>query len=221
MPVYVLIFFVGLIFALLCLPFLLILVIGIVFNLRTLKWIGGIGASVIGGLVILSIVAYFGIGVFYYAMIVAGPNTRTEPDLGDLAGTYRPTSESIKFVKRSGYASIPNISIVLRDNGTFEMQNIPDMWIDDFGYSKGNFISGSGEWKLDSRAIGSVSHWGITIDFKYKEDSKPAEKGEGFYLMLDLMNQEPPYIIHMTIGDPDSGEALDFEKITENYPQEP
>ncbi len=201
----------GVFFALLCVPCLLILVIGILVHSKPLKWIGGmtlfINASFVGAAVV---------GCFYLAgmeslMLLTGPYTRSRPNPEDLAGTYRPTSRSIRFIKRKRYDPVPPIRIILHDDGKFEMKNIPDMWMN-FGRATGDFDSGSGTWELDSRHYPLVTLWGLTLDFDDTENFTSRDLKTGLvFSMLKLKGQRPPYIIHMVIGDPDGLEALEFE----------
>jgi len=201
-------------FALLSVPCLLALVLGVAFRVETLKWIGGVGllicALFIGGAVA---------GVCQMAAVdsvtaVAGPDMRTRPRQEDMTGTYRLTPSSARFVKRKGYANLPDICIILSADGTFEMQNMPDMWHNAFGRPNRKFDSGCGTWKLDSHDAGLATHPGITLDFDDVRGFSSSVYKNGFvsFGALQLKNQKKPYRLQATIGDPDSGETLEFEK---------
>lgn len=199
------------VFVLLAVVFLAVLVLGMLMRSRVLKWIGGIAFCGSAGLVGLCVMACLWIGICDYITLVAGPNTRTAPEPKDLAGVYYPTKRSVRFIKRAKYSSIPEISIMLHENGSFEMKNIPDMWLNKFGKAKGNFDSAAGTWELDCREYGRIKHWGIVLDFTDVTAITSRTTDHGFYYsMLSLKNQKPPYIIHMIIGDPDNEDALEF-----------
>jgi len=130
-----------------------------------------------------------------------GPNTRTEPNTSDLAGIYQPTKKTFEFIRKKGYPVRSDISIKLDDNGRFNAKNIPDMYHNDFGIGKGKFESFSGGWELESDELSLVTNWGLRL-----------HRNAGSF-GVSLKNQKSPYIIDFTIGDPDSGEHLFFEKV--------
>ena len=89
---------------------------------------------------------------------------------------------------------------------------MPDMW-KNFGQVSRRFDSGSGTWTLDNRDTGLATHWGIALDFDDVQGfSSPVHRNGFVYHMLDLKSQRPPYRIHVTIGDADGGDALEFKQ---------
>ena len=98
--------------------------------------------------------------------------------------------------------------IELRDDGTFTATNVPP-WGGDPPDEKffSTLVSGSGTWQFD--VIGSISngdlppkkHWGI--EFK-SQTSKIMPAG--------LTGSAPPFGLMFTLGDPDSGRVMIFER---------
>jgi len=204
----------GIFFALLCIPCLLVLALGTALRSKVLKQIGSIALFVSAGFVGVSVLGFCYIVAMESLTQLIGPPTRTAPHVQGLVGTYRLTSRSVRFVERKGYADLPDMCIILRADGTFEMKNMPDMWMN-FGRAKRCFDSGSGTWELDSRDAGLATLWGITLDFDDIQGFTSQVHKNGFvYSMLELKNQCPPYLIHVTIGDADGSEALEFERVS-------
>jgi len=98
--------------------------------------------------------------------------------------------------------------IDLRADGSFTATNVPPWELDSPGM---NFfsalVSGSGKWRIDS--VGSIddgsrplkTHWGVYLD---SDTAKMMPAG--------LTGQKPPYGLIFTLGDPDSGDAMIFQK---------
>jgi len=127
--------------------------------------------------------------------------TRTKPDPSDLVGIWVPTDATIKDMKEKGDYTISIHQLILRADGTFQMINMPDWWKDGFGKSKKGFESSRGKWQLyEDRNPWTV--WAIKLEFPN-------------FLALNQIHvrrQKPPYWLHVTIGDPDSGHFMLFEK---------
>lgn len=67
-------------------------------------------------------------------------------------------------------------------------------------------ITGQGSWHL-----GKNDSFSIVIASIVNEEPNSPCKGEfGYELML--YGKKPPYKLHITMGDPDSGDAVQFEK---------
>ena len=127
--------------------------------------------------------------------------TRTKPNPSDLVGTWVPTDATIKDMKEQGAYTISIHQLILRADGTFEMINIPDWWKDGFGQSKKGFESGLGKWQLyEDRDPWTV--WAVELEFP------------NFVVpnQIHVRRQKPPYLLHVTVGDPDSGHVMLFEK---------
>jgi len=96
----------------------------------------------------------------------------------------------------------------LSSDGSFESGDLPDC-------SKEMACSGklqdiSGTWSLAQHQ----DWWAVRL-LTSRIDGASADFGVGAILRLD----EPPYLIHFTIGDPDSGQTLAFELDRSNVPR--
>jgi hypothetical protein len=129
--------------------------------------------------------------------------TRTKPNLSDLVGTWVPTDATIKDMKEQGGYTISVHHLILRADGTFEMTNMPDWWKDGFGKSKKGLESGLGNWQLHEDPQGPWSAWAVELQFP--DNSVVLNQ-------IHVRRQKPPYLLHVTIGDPDSGHVMLFEK---------
>jgi hypothetical protein len=75
------------------------------------------------------------------------------------------------------------------------------------------YVSGSGSWELsrnDSYAVVNVRI--DRNDFQSGHACGPTYEGQ-----LMLYGKMPPYKLHITRGDPDSGDALQFEKTNGDF----
>lgn len=133
--------------------------------------------------------------------------TTEKPQTADVAGRYALENQT---VTRDGIAALQGQPCVieLRTDGRFTATNVPP-W--ELGSPGTNFfstlLSGSGTWRIDS--VGSVddggrplkTHWGVYLD---SDTTKIMPAG--------LTGQTPPYGLIFTLGDPDSGDALTFQR---------
>src|SRR5262249_50031885 len=69
--------------------------------------------------------------------------TRHEPARSDIVGVWTPTEKTLRDIRKRGHYESVAHKIVLSDDGTFAMVNMPDWWTDGFGESHGKFDSGN------------------------------------------------------------------------------
>jgi hypothetical protein len=96
----------------------------------------------------------------------------------------------------------------LSRDGTIVFTNVPDWWNTAFGESGGQFDSASGTWKL---ALKQNQWWALRVTFP--PESPLASNGKRavtFTTTVSLIGEKPPYTLHLTIGDPDEGNAMQF-----------
>ena len=132
--------------------------------------------------------------------------TRTEPKAEDLVGVYVPDKATARFIAEH-YPAI-GTSIVLSADGTIVLQNIPDCWKTLFGTFEGGFDSGTGRWKIQKHQ----EWWVLGVDIWTDGFSSREHAHIGLTTEIFLVGEKPPYIIHLTIGDPDAGQALQFTR---------
>ncbi len=133
--------------------------------------------------------------------------TTEKPSVEVLIGSYKLTRQTVIKVEMPDLLK-NECSVELRSDGSFSATNLPP-WVD--GFPSTNFfstlLSGSGKWRVDS--VGSIdhggpplkTHWGIYFD-GVSNKLEPA----------GLTGSNSPYGLVFTIGDPDSGQAMFFEK---------
>jgi hypothetical protein len=129
-----------------------------------------------------------------------------KPKTTDLVGTYLLSKSSERFLLRSkAYKTVPTSEINLAADYGITIRNLPDCATNGFGKSFGAFLSGQGRWELEK----AVPGWGLTLH---------VEKGEslrgGVYAgpWVGIRGRSAPYRLQVTIGDPDSGEAIVYER---------
>jgi hypothetical protein len=126
----------------------------------------------------------------------------SKPRRADVIGTYKLTYQS---VTSEGLAALngKKCRVAVRRDGTFEATNVPS-WtsnIDDSHYFE-NLSSGSGTWRIGTTgAVDGDSTWGIYFDSN-KVGLAPGT----------LTGAAGKYGLLYTLGDPDYGTVLIFEK---------
>lgn len=127
----------------------------------------------------------------------ASDYTTTKPAVSELVGTYLPTQETVAFLKTKGNYPA-DMSINLAANRMCRLHNLPHGWAAITGKRTNTAESGSGFWSLHKEP--EDGFWEVTLGDAHEGTS------------LSLFREKPPYTLHIILGDPDSGEALDFEQ---------
>jgi hypothetical protein len=130
----------------------------------------------------------------------------SEPKPDDLVGSYVLSSNSEAFLrKRKEYVSIPSSVIELGTNYSVSIKNLPDCATNGFGRSHGKFLTGKGTWEIEKDSIG------YGISFVIHEGGS---LGRGIYAgpWIAIRRRSAPYILEVTIGDPDSRETIRYER---------
>jgi hypothetical protein len=128
------------------------------------------------------------------------------PEQADLVGVYDLTSNSRDFLRNDkGYTSIPNPAFELRADGGVVVVDLPDCAIDGFGRAGGKLLSGRGKWKVEKAFVGYGLTWEILPG-----NALPA----GIYGGIAIRGRRPPYELELTVGDPDSGERIRYQRVS-------
>lgn len=122
--------------------------------------------------------------------------TRHQPSKTDLIGRWVPTPASLKDMRERGGYTISRHELDLHADGTFSVTNMPDWWSSFGGESHRILQSGSGVWTIQQEDDG-VAVWVIQLDF-----------ADHHRISLNLRHQKPRYLIHVMLGDPDTGRAM-------------
>ena len=119
----------------------------------------------------------------------------------DIVGTWTLDAESLERMKEEGGYRISTHTLTFRDDGTFELANMPD-WFGFAGTPTGGFWSGSGTWGMEEYS----GKWRISVSYATAQ----YEGGSG--TVLHVGGREPPYYIWTYAGDPDAGRVMVFER---------
>jgi hypothetical protein len=129
-----------------------------------------------------------------------------KPTTSDLVGTYLLSKPSEAFLfKRKGYKVIPVSEIRLGADYSISIVNLPDCATNGFGKSFGAFLSGEGRFEVEKALPG----WGLTLRIE-KSDSLRGGVYAGPW--VGIRGRSAPYRLEVTIGDPDSGETILYER---------
>lgn len=160
------------------------------------------------------------IGLLSLATIMCGPSlntiyfTETEPDRKELVGKYYPTAETINLIREDGTYEISEkeeMVISIMTDGTFEMTNMPDWWLTNFGIPTGGFDSGKGQWHI----VQQQSWWNVALKFESRENFSSKPGSGSLSTSIPIVGNEAPYSLWLYIGDPDSGTVMVFEQISD------
>jgi len=125
----------------------------------------------------------------------------------DVAGTYVIDADSQKRTIRIGLSNIPfpvshSARIVLSADHNAEFISVPE----DYRGERACSVTGRGSWRLGK----NDSFTEVRASIVNEELTSPCTGKFDYELML--YGKKPPYKLHITIGDPDSGDAVQFEK---------
>lgn len=127
--------------------------------------------------------------------------TRSRPRQADLVGTWTPTAKTRRDMKGRGRYSKTDAKLILAADGTCSVVDMPDWWRGGFGESHRLYESGQGKWRIEEeKDVGTIYVLGLELP-------------EG-HQSVHLSRQKPPYQLHLTLGDPDSGNYMLFERET-------
>jgi len=130
-----------------------------------------------------------------------------QPAEKDVAGTYVIDGDSQKRnikvpMSKAPFPIDPSAQIILSGNHIAEFVHVPEEYHGEAVCS----VTGRGSWRLGKNGSFSVVRASI-----FNEELNSSCKGDFAYELL-LYGGKPPYKLHITIGDPDSGDAVQFEK---------
>src|ERR1051326_7678611 len=150
------------------------------------------------------------------AMICVLPNLNTEhfvvaePKIEDLNGKYVPTEETLKDIVNEGRYEIEENHVFIRllPNGNFDMQNLPDWWLTDYGQAQGCLITGQGKWNV----VKQQDRWQLRFDFLSESHLCLKKYSSGLTISIPIVGNSKPYSLWFYVGHPDSGHIMVFQK---------
>jgi len=133
-----------------------------------------------------------------------------EPVEKDVAGTYVIDADSLKRTIKlpMSKSTLPldrSARVVLSSDHKAEFIHVPEDSLSE-GREAGCSVTGRGSWRLSKNDSFSV----VLARIVNEEPGSPC-KGDFAYELM-LYGKRSPYKLHITIGDPDSGDAVQFEK---------
>jgi len=123
----------------------------------------------------------------------------TKPAMEDMVGTWVPNAATLHDMEENGHYKITTHELVLKANGTYEANNMPNWWKTAVGESSGTYDSETGTWKLQKKD----GDWVVYLISAVK-----------YGMPLDILSDQPPYRLRIWLGDPDGGHRMIFEKKT-------
>ena len=110
----------------------------------------------------------------------------------DVVGTWHLSQASVDYLQRKGY-TIAAHELVFKDDGTFHMDSVPNVW----GYldqsPKGRYITGSGTWRIQR-----IQTWEIVAHFQTINGQVSDTK-----VFFHFYGLWPPYRLRVWLGSLD------------------
>jgi hypothetical protein len=137
---------------------------------------------------------------------------RRQPQERDLVGTYRIDSDTLARrisvpMSTTALSISRDSAIVLSADHKAKFSQVPEIHPP---ATQSCLVNGSGSWELGRNDAYSV----VNVQIQRNVDRPSVDGCEPtYYGQLMLYGKQSPYKLHITIGDPDSGDAMQFEKI--------
>lgn len=132
------------------------------------------------------------------ACLNRGQPVVNEISSNQLVGNWKITDESIKFlISENAFVKNQKTTLLLLENGEFELKNMPDCWTDNFGECHGNTTSFNGKWSINQRA--TLDNW-----LRLKENSH--------VYIIPITQRNNIIQLVFTFGDPDRGREIFLTK---------
>ena len=133
---------------------------------------------------------------------------KKQPEESNVVGTYKVDADTLaRHISvpntKSALQISPNAEIVLSADHKASLSQVPSV------SDNVCFVSGSGSWRWGRNDDYAV----IDVQIERKDYQESRDKcGATYYGQLNLYGNKPPYKLHVTLGDPDGGEAVQFDK---------
>ena len=138
----------------------------------------------------------------------ASEYTTSRPSEADLIGTYRPDSETMQRLRDEFHRSVaPTCQLVLFPNRTFLARDVPDCFDDQLSGCRQGVQQWYGTWRVRAE---SRRWWSVELSV----GGTTRFPSQGWRFPAMLRGNKPPYILHLIIDDPDSGNAVAFRRIS-------
>jgi hypothetical protein len=130
--------------------------------------------------------------------------TTSEPRESALVGRYTPDAETTERLRSVLSISVsPAAALVINADHTFTAHDLPNCWISQSFDCAAGTEAWAGTWSLRRHQ----EWWSIQLHITSRNG-----RSTSYGLPAMLRGDGPSYLIHLTIGDPDSGNAVAFER---------
>jgi hypothetical protein len=134
----------------------------------------------------------------------------TRPDDAALVGVYRPDRETTDRLGTALNVRLdPACELALRPDHSFTARRLPNCWFTPGNECVPELINLSGTWTIERK---QDKWWALRLEVTTIND----QGREPYGLEVPVRGNTPPHVVHFTIGDPDAGNALAFERIAQN-----
>ena len=129
--------------------------------------------------------------------------THDKPSANEIVGVYRLDQESRNMLRGRFKIEPPQATFTLNADGTFEIRDIPSCWrIDNTCTTKTEDASGT--WQIGE----DQEWWSVRL-----RCTKLSGRGDDYGIPAKIRGDKAPRLLHFTVGDPDAGEALAFQRV--------
>lgn len=131
--------------------------------------------------------------------------TKAQPQESAVVGLYVPDRETTKHLRDTLRVTVHHdASLIINADHTFVARELPNFWIGHtFDCVTGGIENWSGTWSVRR----DQEWWAVYLHITSR-NGQPTS----YQLPAMLRRERPPYLLHLTIGDPDSGDAFAFER---------
>jgi hypothetical protein len=132
--------------------------------------------------------------------------TASRPAESEVVGSYRPDRETSERIREQfGISVASSCELILRADGTFSISELPNCW---FVSAQKDCLPGTQSVSGTSQLVRQQQWWAVRLT----KHSVKHGVDHSYGLPAMLRGSEPPYILHLIIGDPDMGNGLAFAK---------
>ena len=129
--------------------------------------------------------------------------TSNRPADGSVAGRYVPEDDTARRLRTRFKIEVSSESeVLLNTDGTFLAMNLPHCWYNTF-----DCVPGSEAWQGTWALKQHQDWWAVALHITSRNGNQTS-----YGIPMMIRGDASPYLLHLTIGDPDSGGALAFRR---------
>jgi hypothetical protein len=120
-----------------------------------------------------------------------------------IVGTYVPTQSTQNWLE-SMYKNVKPSRFLLRADSSFYIENVAAIWSS--VAAADGFEQMYGHWRLSTHQ----DWWDVELSVDSTRDAHGVWNRQKILMPVMLIGQETPYKLHISIGDPDEGKAIQY-----------